>query len=255
MQNFISRLLKKNNTPAISKYIHPSDTFIVSYPKSGSTWVRFVLSNLIVQNEIEITFKAADKYIPEWNVHHEFLEKLSHPRLIKSHSMYDSKFRKIIYLVRDPRDVYVSYFFYLKKRLPENYSIHKFIKKGPVPNWWFEHVKSWINHPNLIVVRYEDLLKNPISEFHKIINFIPEYNFNEGLLEMAIAKSSFDKMTQVEKKYGRNFLSSESKKVASQFMRKGIEGDWQNYLSNEDIKIIQYRESSIMQLLNYNLTS
>ena len=126
--NVLERLLqpfRRNRSSIVDRYrpksIHNDDTFIVSYPKSGNTWFRFILSNLLRQSaEENIDFHSACRYVPDIEVHHPELEALQRPRFIKSHCpRLIEAYPRVIYLVRDPRDVYVSYFYYLRKKLSE----------------------------------------------------------------------------------------------------------------------------------------
>ena len=97
--------------------VYDDDTFLVSYPKSGNTWVRFLLANLLYPNEA-VGFANINRLLPAPGVSpRRFLKSLPRPRILKSHEPFDVRFRKVIYLVRDPRDVAVSeYHFDLKKR-------------------------------------------------------------------------------------------------------------------------------------------
>ena len=88
--------------------VFPDDTFLVSYPKSGNTWVRFLLANLIHPNE-KVSFSNINRLLPAPGVlSKRFLRTLPRPRILKSHEPFDARFKKVIYLVRDPRDVAVS---------------------------------------------------------------------------------------------------------------------------------------------------
>src|ERR1035438_7495975 len=110
--------------------VFPDDTFLVSYPKSGNTWVRFLLANLIHPNET-VGFANINRLLPAPGVlSKRFLKKLPRPRIMKSHEPFDVRFRKVIYLVRDPRDVAVSeYHFDLKKRyIAADMSLEQFVK-------------------------------------------------------------------------------------------------------------------------------
>ena len=131
--------------------VYPDDTFLVSYPKSGNTWVRFLLANLIHPNET-VGFANINRLLPAPGVlSKRFLKTVPRPRILKSHEPFDVRFRKVIYLVRDPRDVAVSeYHFDLKKRyIAADMTLEQFIKPflaGETSSYgsWWEHAASWV---------------------------------------------------------------------------------------------------------------
>ncbi len=94
--------------PGRSFLILPDDVFLVSFPKSGNTWARFLLANL-TRPEQPATFANIHLLIPDpsWTTKKE-LDRLPRPRIIKSHECFDPRYRRVIYIVRDPRDVAVS---------------------------------------------------------------------------------------------------------------------------------------------------
>src|SRR5437016_13287787 len=88
--------------------VFDDDVFIVSYPRSGNTWTRFLIGNLLYQDD-PVTFSNIERRIPEiyFNPDH-VLRRLSRPRILKSHECFQPRYKRIIYIVRDPRDVCVS---------------------------------------------------------------------------------------------------------------------------------------------------
>lgn len=232
--------------------VYPNDVFIVSYPKSGNTWTRFVLGHLLTNCERQLKFPDLKNVAPEYESNQEELNSLTAPRLIKSHAVYTRYFPKVIYLVRDPRDVYVSYYFYFKKKLGHEQTITDFIRdKSFRQNTnWGDHVKAWENHPNILFIRYEDLLTEPQTYFGKMLDFTPQFQWNKDLLDKAIANSSFKNLKKVEKQYG---LSGKDQKFlqGTNFVRSGKEGDWKNHLKDIDTDIIYSREGGMMDRWGY----
>ena len=68
--------------------VFPDDIFLVSYPRSGNTWTRFLLGNLIYQND-PVTFSNIECRIPEIYFNRDrFLRQLPRPRMLKSHESF-----------------------------------------------------------------------------------------------------------------------------------------------------------------------
>jgi len=85
--------------------VYPDDTFVVSYPRSGNTWTRFLIANLVYP-EKNVGFTNIEKLIPDTSSQsNRALKSTPRPRIIKTHEYFDHRYRKVIYIVRDPRDV------------------------------------------------------------------------------------------------------------------------------------------------------
>src|SRR5580698_1578569 len=96
-------------------HVLPDDIFLVSYPKSGNTWTRFLLGNLMSPDE-RVTFVNVERKVPDiYAKSKKALKKIPSPRVIKSHECFDPRYRRVIYIVRDPRDVAVSAYHYDRK--------------------------------------------------------------------------------------------------------------------------------------------
>jgi hypothetical protein len=88
--------------------VYPDDVFVVSYPRSGNTWTRFLIANLIYQDD-PVTFANVEQRIPDiYTSSKRHLKKLPRPRMIKTHEYFDPRYKKVVYIVRDPRDVALS---------------------------------------------------------------------------------------------------------------------------------------------------
>lgn len=95
--------------------VYPDDTFIVSYPRSGNTWTRFLVGNLISPDQ-PATFANIERLVPDAEAQSSrYLKRVPRPRVIKSHQYFDHRYPRVIYIVRDPRDVALSYYNFQRK--------------------------------------------------------------------------------------------------------------------------------------------
>ncbi|WKN33494.1 sulfotransferase domain-containing protein [Porifericola rhodea] len=252
--NILSKFLKKKTSSPDHPEIYDDDIFLVSYPKSGNTWVRFLIANLLKKEGEQINFHTAINYVPEINVHNEVLEKLPRPRIIKSHQTFNPAFKKVIYLIRDPKDVYVSFFHYQKKKNPKNTTFSEFLRKvNSSPNSWHKHVASWKDKSNVIALfRYEDLLSNTFTEVERLVKALG-IKASEEQLAKAIQESSFTSMKKIEKESGRPFKNESDKANATTFVRSGKKGDWVNYFTEEDINYLSQSVKDLATHFHYKI--
>lgn len=131
--------------------VFPDDIFLVSYPKSGNTWTRFLLGNLM-NPDCRITFSNVEVKVPDiYGASKNTLKKTPRPRLLKSHECFDPRYRRVIYIVRDPRDVALSAYHYDRKvknigdDFPlDTYVSARFMKTDEYFGTWGEHAGSWL---------------------------------------------------------------------------------------------------------------
>jgi hypothetical protein len=245
--------------------IYPDDTFLVSYPKSGNTWVRFLLANLLHPNE-KVGFANINELLPAPGVSSKrFLKKLRRPRIMKSHEPFDVRFRKVIYLVRDPRDVAVSeYHFSLKKHyISAETSLDQFMKKflagesSSYGSWW-EHAASWIatrqGNPAFLLVRYEDLLSDSINETRRIAGFLGIPATNESL-KTAVERSSADRMRKLEKQQADEWTGTKNTRKEIPFVRAAKSGGWKESLPAHLVREIESAWHPLINYLGYELQS
>src|SRR5271167_4419032 len=85
--------------PGRGLIILPDDIFLVSFPKSGNTWSRFLLANLLYP-ERGATFANIHRLVldPTDTTKRDF-ERMPRPRVIKSHECFDPRFGRVIYIV------------------------------------------------------------------------------------------------------------------------------------------------------------
>jgi len=274
--------------------------WISSYPKSGNTWVRYVVANYFYnKNRIDSNFDILDtiKKFPSVNILKNIVNEnklIENPYCISEYwnevqkeitiqSPYNFIFLKnhnalvkineyelinyifslaAIYIVRDPRDILVSYLNYDKTLTKEN-AIDRLTNKNlychvskkdffdieVLGSWKFNYI-SWrdgVSKVPRIIVKYEDLLNNTFNTFQKIISFICDIlklKIDNEQLKFSINQASFKRLQDLEKKLG----FSESK---NQFFYSGKSNNWRDILDKNDILFIENCFKKEMKELNY----
>ncbi|MEN8126152.1 MAG: sulfotransferase domain-containing protein [Bacteroidota bacterium] len=221
--------------------IRKNDIFLVSYPKSGNTWLRFLIGNLIHKEKVD--FNNFNSIIPDiYLTSKQELDRYHSPRIIKSHERYIESYPKVIYIYRDPRDVVISFYFYHKKYNTNfNDSITEFIQKfinGVDSRYdpWDTHLKEWFNSPlnaqdNILFLKYEDIKTNEFKAVETVAKFL-ELNADEQEIKQAIDNSSFQKMQLLEKKQSNTSSYLKNSNKAINFVRSG-KSEWRKYFTEE----------------------
>lgn len=268
-------------------------TWIASYPKSGNTWFRALLTNLLFEKDAPANINgllaskdASSKKLFETFSDYEISEMIDSELQELRPSIYESLAktyrdgvfvkihdafspllisseitRSVIYLVRNPLDISVSFSHHM------DWSVDKVIETMSDSNFrldlreegysgkvsqsllsWSEHVMSWVNAPNLNVhiVKYEDLLNDPITTFSKAIDFL-EFKHNSHQIEQAISFSHIDILRQQEEQEGFKIKNPASKL----FFRSGKENIWIEELSKDQVLRIRQDHKKVMDLFGY----
>lgn len=242
-----------------SLWVYPEDVFIVSYPRSGNTWMRFLVGNL-VNRERPTTFTDIETVAPDiYKNSDRALSRLPTPRYLKSHEPFDRRYRRVIYIVRDPRDVAVSYYHYLIKigRLKETFSMEEHVRSfvsGELDGFgtWRENVGSWLGARRgteaFLFLRYEDLLTRTLEELQRVAHFI-SVDASEYTLNSVIGLSTADRMRDLEKVQG--WKPEKSSREDKPFVRRAEAGDWQTSLPKASARLIEERWGDLMEEFGY----
>src|SRR6266853_5982843 len=194
--------------PGRNLAVFPDDTFLVSYPKSGNTWTRFLIAHLVYP-EKHPDFSNINELIPDPEaLSKRHLAGMPRPRVLKSHQYFDPRYPRIIYVVRDPRDVALSqYHFHRKRRLIEDtYPIGRFVTRfvaGETSEYgsWAENVSGWLatryGRPGFLLLRYEDMIADTSVELAKVAAFL-NIVADSSRITHAVEQSSANKMRELE---------------------------------------------------------
>ncbi len=164
---------------------------------------------------------------------------------------------KIIYIVRDGRDVMVSLYNYLLKfnKISKNMSFNRFLlTKNDFDNsfnelnrieYWSEHVESWINIKDILIVKYEDLY----NSYEETLRKISIYLNKENDLLKKIKRINLVRYNKLQRGVRRIFPWLF--KSTAILPRKGIVGDWRNYFDKESAELFEYYGGSGLRIMNY----
>ncbi|HEY4842762.1 MAG TPA: sulfotransferase domain-containing protein [Terriglobales bacterium] len=251
--------------PGRSLLILPDDIFLVSFPKSGNTWTRFLLANLRFPNE-PATWANINRLIPDptGTAKRDF-DRLPRPRIIKSHECFDPRYPRVIYIVRDPRDVVLSQYHYHRKirklddESPLEQFVTRFLAGETCPHGsWGQNVATWLYtseaSPRFLLLRYEDLVADTARELTKVATFL-QLTAAPEQIALAVERSSADRMRQMEKKQtDKNDLVKGSRKDLS-FVRAAGSGGWRSELPAPMVARIEAAWGPLMQRLRYELST
>lgn len=260
-----TKMLLGLHRPRRSLKIWPDDIFLVSFPKSGNTWTRFLIANLVYP-EKAVGFKNIHLLVPDpYGTTKRDLDRMARPRIIKSHECFEPRYPKVMYIVRDPRDVVISQYHYHRKcnKIEDGYPMEKFVDRfiagDTCPHGsWGENVGTWLtarhNDPRFLLLKYEDMVADANREMARVAAFVG-INADAERIAKAVERSSADRMRQLEKKQADQCgLTKDSRKDLS-FVRAAKSGSWQKDLPEHLVAKIEDAWPRLMTFLGYKLAT
>ncbi len=229
--------------------------FIISYPKSGRTWLRLLVGKVLCDRfgvdptHMLDTLRATSiaGVLPTKFTHDgSGMREESNFRAIES-SKLQYRGKKVVLLVRDPRDVMVSCYFQATKRInvyqgpisdfvrSEHYGIERCVKFYSA---WHQnrHVPA-----SFLLVRYEDMHANPQAALKSVLEFMSVRDVDSQMLDAAIEFGRFDNMKKLEATghFKRQVLTPGNAKDGESFkVRRGKVGGYADYLSPDDCRYL-----------------
>jgi peroxiredoxin len=234
----------------------PDDIFIVTYPRSGTTWMQMILYQLTSDGNMEIPHIAEHcPWFERSSRSTEDFEKRKSPRIFKSHLAFGDIPKgpgRYIYVARDGRDVAVSYY-----NLYRNYNGYKgtfaeffeeFMNGKVIYGSWFKHVSGWWKHRNelnVLWLSYEELTRDLEGCLRRIIAFC-HLEVPPEKLPAIVERCGFAFMKQHESKFDPALETMwEQGTQLNSFLRAGRIGEGARELTTEQ----QVRFEQVVRLV------
>ncbi|NEP00120.1 MAG: sulfotransferase domain-containing protein [Symploca sp. SIO2E9] len=230
-----------------------AEYLLISLPNCGRTWLRIMMGKAMQLaydiQEIQLTklydFSELNNHLPAIKVIHERYEQFG---------SYENK--KVILLVRDPRDAIISRYFSDRNK-QDTLSLSDFIWQTHLVDDCIDFYNTWLKNRHVpkafLLVFYENLKRDPIQELKRVINFIG-LKINDKIIKEAVNYASFENMRKMELE-GK--IASGQKKDLNDpetlKVRKGKVGGYRDYLSAEEVQALDRKISENLDPFYINM--
>lgn len=231
--------------------VRPDDVWVVSFPRSGTTWTQEIVylinSNMDIEKAKTVSIDDRFPYLEYLTPGLDAIANLPSPRLIKTHLPLkllpkDINKAKVIYVARNPKDTAVSYYHFCKLLKTFSGEFDFFLKlfvnhKVGYAPWW-QHVLDFWNikdDPNVLFITYEDMCEDMEGNIRKIAEFLGK-NLSDKDVKFIEHHCSFDNMknnAQVNYEWMRHLGVWDNKDKDNSHIRKGKIGEWRLYFNKE----------------------
>ncbi len=221
------------------------DLWVVSYPRSGTTWTLFLAHLLRTRGELDFAHLTDVAPWFERDLALGFktaadLDALPSPRLFKSHLPFAClpARGRVVYVEREAADVALSYFHLYQSYLDYHDGFDAFFTRfldGDLQyRSWLAHTRAWregaADDERVLLLRYEDLqadLPRELSRLHEHLATALGYRLDNDELARVAERGRFDFMKQHEARFDfATIAARESRQVEAQrFLRRGVVGE------------------------------
>lgn len=223
----------------------PDDIYVVSYPRSGTTWMQVMLLHLVAETAPEFRHLSEaspwfERALALGSARAEDFERWPSPRVFKSHLPCGWLPRpgRHVYVWRDGTDVAVSYFHFYRSHLGFEGDFAAFFARFLTGDLqyrsWFSHVEDWMAHagrPDTFVVRYEELKADRAAALERLAHFLG-LSLSPARRDQILAATTFEAMKSHEEKFDHvSERPAERARLPSAFIRAGAVGEGQKTLT------------------------
>ncbi len=235
--------------------LDPRDVVIVGFPKSGNTWFQHLICGLAYGiSARQATHEMINLLAPDIHLRPCFI-RLHTPMYFKSHHLPRPEYRRVIHLVRDGRDVAVSYFRHVQRECGDLESIRGLWNHPAATGFgrWDRHVTAWLDNPHdpdLIRVRYEDLLADPHDELKRVLAFCG-LECPDAHLDWVINECAFGSLQKKERTIGYRREGLKFHDESQSFFRRGIAGAYKDEMPRDYLREFLAYSADALRRLGY----
>lgn len=256
-----NELLKENILRVLSK----NALWTYTIPKSGTTYLLFILGNLLNQRlDKEKRFRIVDfSILNNFFAVHSAIHTIKHKNgidyifnkkltitenypfesILSTHIKLDNNLWKYcIFQYRNPLDYLISCYHYFHLSRGDNKFNHPFLVREKWINRYIKEYNNFIKISNefnhkCISIAYEDLVRSPEQSINKILNFT-NLEFSNIEVKNAIELSSKKNIKKIEKINNGTIVAQKNKNFKFSFVRSGEIGEWKSVFDSNQVEII-----------------
>ena len=230
----------------------PEDVFICGYPRSGHTWMQYLISAVVFGVNAEFASDSLVNDLVTDTYLRDYYRRYGPVHYFKTHELPRPEFRRIVYLLRDGRDVLVSYHHYesaIHKRPMDFLKMLENNEFFPCP--WEQHVQGYLANPykaTILTIRYEDLHADPAAQMRRFRDFL-KLPLEDAWIDAMTATTVFDKMQKRETRLGWENPRWTS---ADQFVRRGKIGSYKDEMPADVLAAFLRRAGPTLSQCGYD---
>ncbi len=250
--------------------LRPTDVFLVGHPRSGNTWLAYLLAILLEGGDPagRITVANIGDFIPVIHGHDALIvrhDAKADPRIFRNERPnFPRLYPRSLFIVRDPRSTLVSYFHYYKTLATDaplslDEFVAAYLTDGCIASFepdvvrWDQQAREWIDRSKerpVMIIKYEDLHRDRRSTLAKVAMFCDIPHADDAMLS-AIERGSFEAMQREEGRHGVEPQHPPDPPSRGWFFRQGETVGWKTELSPAAVGAIEKAFGPTMDSLGY----
>ncbi len=236
--------------------IKSTDYFITSWPRSGNTWMRYMLffalfpekewDMLMIEQKMPTIYRRSIRQLADRMIQQPF-------RLFKTHERFQKYMLtgKTVYIIRNGMDATVSLYNYRKQisqiKTPFSKFLQQTLKNHNRFGSWHRHIAGWLKHKDsesVLIIHYEDMIKDAAAELNRTLKFLG-FDVPKERIDFAVEQSNLSRVENGFKKYAEKRDRNFNKGLG------GSSGMGQKLMSAEDRALFLRISGDMMRQLGY----